>query len=311
MNTCLITGRDCGDADYSPEGLALLHPELTHLEPFPMATEEELAAAMKSGWPIVLGGIQPKIPANLDASEGRMVPARGKSRYLIKLHWSKMPQAPQNEALTMQLAKACGVHTPPTGLMRAAGGRLVYVIKRFDYTDQGSVHCEQFDQIVTTKKQMYFAASCSFHYPHKIALDMCSNPAREKREYCRRFLARFLVGSEDRANLANWMLTTNAHGEVRISPDYDYVNLVLYNDPNDAGGELLNHPDNRTRMRAAVARHARLGTEVPEDDFRKILGSIRDALPRMRNLIRKSHLSKNVKVQYRIIFENRASVLFG
>jgi serine/threonine-protein kinase HipA len=115
-----------------------------------------------------LPGVQMKFSVRRDR-DGYVVPEDGTGgTHILKLPDAHNPQLPENEAAMMQFAAACGIEVPPFELvdMRRIAGlpqrfqRLTgnaYAIEHFDRTADGSVHMEDFAQVLSVYPENKYA----------------------------------------------------------------------------------------------------------------------------------------------------------
>jgi serine/threonine-protein kinase HipA len=80
-----------------------------------------------------IGGVQPKFTAEVSDDGTTLVPAEG-GRFIVKPQW-KRKHLPQNEHLSMCLARLVGIEVARCALLSQMDGIPVYVTKRFDRFD--------------------------------------------------------------------------------------------------------------------------------------------------------------------------------
>lgn len=74
-------------------------------------------------------GVQPKLSAKLSVKKQIMEIVSQYGDYIIKPQSEIFKQVPENEDLTMKMAKSFGIEVPLTGLIYAKDGSLSYFIK--------------------------------------------------------------------------------------------------------------------------------------------------------------------------------------
>lgn len=224
MNRCPITYATCGDATYSRAGLRALSPNLAALNDFPYdARQQRCEAAVRAG-NMSIQGVQPKLSVRLDAKAGVFVVADRSGRFVLKPQHEIYPNLPENEGLTMHLARLAGIEVPVCGLVRSVDGSWSYFVRRFDRVGHtGKLAVEDFAQIAGLSRETKYDSSMERLVG---LLDAhCTFPAIEKVKLLKRSLFNFLVGNED-MHLKNFSLITR-QGKVELAPAYDYLNTTV------------------------------------------------------------------------------------
>lgn len=209
------------------------------------------------------------------------VPLSGESgRYIGKLPSRTYSGLPRVEHATMTWAQAAGLDTPTFELVRLSEIEipaevpvtedLAFVIERFDRTDTGRVHIEDFAQIldVPPGDRIY---GCPVEHLAAVVAALCP---QDLRDLVRQVVFCIVAGNGD-AHLKNWSLVYPDQRTARLAPPYDLVSTVLYGD-----GDLAFSLGGRTRYEDvmagsfhAMARSASLDTAevdrwVREDGLR-------------------------------------------
>ena len=219
---CLITF-ETSPHDYSPRGLRMLGRNLTALEPLAYSAEEQVRQAIVRSGKTSVQGVQPKLSAVLNVRRHSFDLVDRFGTYIIKPPHRDYPQMPENEALTMRLAKIAGIEVPLHGLLRSVDGGLSYLVKRFDrLPSKKKLHLEDFAQITGRTRLTKYDSSME-----KVAdaLDCCTFPAVARMELFKRSLFNFIVGNED-MHLKNFsVIYRNKKRE--LAPGYDFLNSTL------------------------------------------------------------------------------------
>lgn len=141
-------------------------------------------------------GVQPKMSARLSIKESCFIPVSRGGIFLLKPEVLHYPEIPQNEDLTMKLAKSCRIDVPLHGLIYAKDRSMLYFIRRFDRKGKtGKVHTEDFAQISGKDRDTKY--DYSMERTARLIDEFCTFPAVEKIKLFRRTLFSFLVGNED------------------------------------------------------------------------------------------------------------------
>ena len=224
MNLCPITYEPCGEARYSRAGLRLLSPNLESLHDFPYDAERQRQEAVVRAGKISIQGVQPKLSIRLNAKDGVFVIVDQGGRFILKPQHAVYPNLPENEGLTMHLAKLCGIEVPVSGLVRSADDTWSYFVRRFDRTGHNrKVPVEDFAQLAGLSRETKY----DFSMERLVGvLDAyCTFPAIEKVKLLKRSLFNFLVGNED-MHVKNFSLITR-QGKVELAPAYDYLSTTV------------------------------------------------------------------------------------
>jgi serine/threonine-protein kinase HipA len=83
-------------------------------------------------------GVQPKLSAAISIVDQEFKIVDQFGTYIIKPQNDLFPQLPENEDVTMRMAKVFGLEVPFHGMLYAKDGSLSYFIKRFDRYGKGS-----------------------------------------------------------------------------------------------------------------------------------------------------------------------------
>lgn len=224
MKRCPITYEELIAGElYSKKGLHLLAKGLTHLEPLPWSAKEQVLLAISSANKLSIQGVQPKLSVMLRVSEGKFEPVEKNGTYILKPPHANFEQLPENEDVTMRMAKVVGIEVPLHGLLHNCDGSLTYFIKRFDRHPKRKISVEDFSQLLGYDRDTKYDAS--IEKAITAVEQNCSIPAIEQVKLFYRILFSFLVGNED-MHLKNFSLIR--HGSlIQLSPAYDLLNSSI------------------------------------------------------------------------------------
>jgi len=313
MNRCLITCEPCGEKKYSKQGLKQLSPKLTELHGFPYSAEAFRKEAVIRMVKMSIQGMQPKLSTRLDVKNGAFKLIDIYGRFLIKPAHAIYPALPENEALSMNLAKLCGIEVPVCGLVTCSDGSLAYFIRRFDRVGQrGKVPVEDFSQLAGLSRDT------KYNYSHEKLIGIldrhCTFPALEKVELFKRSLFNFLIGNED-MHTKNFSLITR-DGKITLAPAYDVLSTtstflamgVISNEIEEIAITLNGKKRNLTG-KLWIDYFGKKRLRLPEKTINKQLSILRAAYPRWQEAIAISFLPNEQKETFSALLEERASRL--
>ena len=313
MNRCLITYEPCENRLYSSKGLKKLSQKLTELHALPYSAETLRREAVIRMVKMSIQGMQPKLSALLDVRNGvfKMVDTYG--RFIIKPAHATYPALPENEALSMQLARLCGIEVPVCGLVTCADGSLAYFIRRFDRAGQkGKVPVEDFAQLAGLSRET------KYNYSHEKLIGIldqyCTFPALEKVELFRRCLFNFLIGNED-MHTKNFSLITR-NGKITLAPAYDFLSTTTtFLSMGVAPKKIeeiaitLNGKKRNLPAELWIDYFGKKRLRLPEKTIDKQLGILRAAYPQWQETIGISFLPGDQKEIYSNLLKERAARL--
>ena len=224
MNRCPITYEPCTEGIYSQAGLRMLSPNLRYLNDLPYDARQQRREAVLRAGKMSIQGVQPKLSVRLNAKQGVFDVVDRGGRFVLKPQHEVYPNLPENEGLTMHLAKLCGIEVPVSGLVRSTDGSWSYFVRRFDRVGhKDKVAVEDFAQLSGGRRDTKYDSS--MEQLVKVIDVHCTFPAVEKVKLLKRSLFNFLVGNED-MHLKNHSLITRK-GKVELAPAYDYLSTTV------------------------------------------------------------------------------------
>lgn len=292
---------------FSPAGLKSLHPKLRHLKPLPYSQEEQLEQARLRADKMSIQGVQPKLSATLNITQGVFKIVDNGGTYILKPNPPTFEDVPANESLTMTMAHSVGITTPPHGLISTKDAKWVYVIKRFDRTTRKKrLHLEDFAQLTQATRETKYDSS--LEKVAKVVSDFCTFPALEHPRLALRLLFCFLSGNED-MHLKNSSLMRHEDGTVTLSPAYDLLNstLVLKNATEESALPLGGRKRNLTLENWTDFLSNRLS--LSGEQIESTLSQLTQAFPTWRKLIDASYLPEDKRTGYHAMLTERAERL--
>jgi len=307
MNFCPITYAPCGDNLYSEAGLRLLSPDLKVLKELEYTAEEQRREAYNRASKMSIQGVQPKLSAKLSIKDGKFDIVDTGGKYILKPQHHLYPEMPENEDLTMRLASEIGLDVPLHGLIWSKDRTLTYFIKRFDRKGQNDkVPIEDFAQLAGMSRDTKY--DYSMEKVVTVIDDFCTFPSIEKVTLFKLTLFNYLVGNED-MHLKNFSIITE-DGKVTLSPCYDLVNSTIeYKKEDEEIALPLKGKKKHLTRNILVNYFGMERCELTTKSVDKVLEVISLGVPKWKEMIDISFLSKEMKEKYHGLLGTRLAVL--
>ena len=177
-----------------------------------------------------LAGVQPKFSMRFEG-EALVLPATGSGGdWIVKLPDERFPAVPANEYAMLHWAALSGIDVPEAALVPgsqvsnlpeglADPSEPVLAVRRFDRTNEGRVHQEDFAQVREVAADSKYDRA-NYAGLGRVIRAVC--PPEDVVEYVRRLVAMIVMGNAD-AHLKNWTLRYPNGRQARLSPAYDLV----------------------------------------------------------------------------------------
>ncbi len=223
MHRCPITYELCDDQKYTQKGLKLLSKSLKNLKDFPYTPKEQIQLAAQFASKLSIQGVQPKLSVTLNVKKEKFEIVEKGGRFIIKPPHHLYEEVPQNEDLTMRLAKFVGIEVPFHGMIYNIDGSLSYFIKRFDRSRNQKIAVEDFSQLLEYSRETKYESS--MEKVISVIEKHCTFPVIEKLKLFRLVIFNFIIGNED-MHLKNFTLIRREN-KIELSPAYDLLNTTI------------------------------------------------------------------------------------
>jgi serine/threonine-protein kinase HipA len=308
MKICPITYEEIKKSEkYSLKGLHQLSSALKELNDFPYTAEEQRKEALARSSKLSIQGIQPKLSVVLSIKDGLFKAVDHGGKYILKPQVESFNHLPENEDVTMRLARIAGIEVPLHGLTYSKDGSLTYFIRRFDRKGQkDKIHIEDFAQLSGESRDTKYESS--MEQVAKIVNQYCTFPVIERLKLFERTIFSFLVGNED-MHLKNFSLIVR-NEKVELSPAYDLVNSTLA--LGNAKEELalsIRGKKSKLKREDLVDYFALEKLQITTKACESSLEKLSTCLPQWHAYIEKSFLPKDAQKIYLGILEDRANRL--
>jgi serine/threonine-protein kinase HipA len=182
-------------------------------------------------------GVQPKLSLHLENLSKKDEPLRFTivglwGGYILKPPAKQYKFLPELEDLTMHLAEIAGIEVVPHSLIRLSSGKLAYITRRIDRTNEAKIHMEDMCQLTERLTEQKYNGS--HEQIGKAIIKYSINPGLDIINFFEQVVFSFLTGNAD-MHLKNFSLYDRPELGYVLSPAYDMVasSLVVEGDEED------------------------------------------------------------------------------
>jgi serine/threonine-protein kinase HipA len=255
-------------------------------------------------------GVQPKLSLDLDDkmknTRGRFTIVGLLGKYILKPQTDLYPQLPENEDLTMHLAKIAGIPVVPHSLIRFTDGELCYITKRIDRDINGNkLPMEDFCQL--SERLTEYKYKGSYEQIAKLILRFSHAPKLDLANFWQQVLFCWLTGNAD-MHLKNFSLYNPVNEQYILTPAYDMLSTVLAIPEDNEELALTLNGKKRKLKRNDFEKafiQAGLDTKVADKIFLRFEKSISSWL----SAIETSFLNNDLKEKYRQLILDRWRIM--
>jgi serine/threonine-protein kinase HipA len=303
MNRCPITYELCGTEKYSEKGLRMIAPKLTTLYDLPFTAAEQRREAANRAKKLSIQGVQPKLSAVISVTNQQFEIVDQFGNYIIKPQNDIFPELPENEDVTMKMAKVYGLDVPLHGLIYSKDGSLSYFIKRFDRYSKGKKYAtEDFAQLTGSSRDTKY--DYTMEKLVKVIDEYCTFPAIAKADFFKRVLFCFITGNED-MHLKNFSVITKA-GKTTLTPVYDFLNSsISIKNPQEELALSLKGKKSNFKSTELIAYYAKERLGLNDKIINTILSDMNKSRSKWIELVEVSFLSDTMKDKYLKLMDNR------
>lgn len=302
MNRCPITYQPC-TSKYSESGLKKLSPKLSGLKALEYSAENlRYEAAMRASH-MSIQGVQPKLSTVLNVKEKRFDLVDQHGKYILKPQHHIFEQVPENEDLSMKLAKLAGIEVPLHGLIYSKDSSLTYFIKRFDRGSKNSkLAVEDFAQLAGLTRDTKY----NYTVEKLIGLvdTYCTFPALEKLKLFNRILFNFIIGNED-MHLKNYSVIRKK-SKIELTPAYDFLNTtILLKGETEESALKIKGKNKKLDKRVLIEYLGKERLKLSDKSIENTISTFQEVIPSFENLISVSFLSNENKEKYWYLVKER------
>lgn len=301
MNRCPITYELCDNQKYTLKALMLLSKSLKALKDFPYTSKEQIQKAMEYASKLSIQGVQPKLSVILSVkNEGFAIVEKG-GKFILKPPHHQYEEIPQNEDVSMRLAKIVGIEVPLHGMIYNIDGSLSYFIKRFDRSKSQKIAVEDFSQLLGCSRDTKYESS--MEKVVSVIDKHCTFPLIEKQKLFRLTIFNFLIGNED-MHLKNFSLIRR-EGKVELSPAYDLLNTTIIMKAKEEIALPIKRKKNKLNRKDLLDYFGREKLGLSEYILNEEISNFKNSLNQWKELLHNSFLSEDMRTRYENIIEER------
>jgi serine/threonine-protein kinase HipA len=264
--------------------------------PYTRAQISELATQVIRSQ-ITVTGAQPKLSLDLTEENApkRFTIVGLWGKYILKPQTELYSQLPENEDLTMHLAKIAGINTVPHSLVRFADGEFCYLTKRIDRTEKGK-KLPMEDMCQLTERLTEYKYKGSYEQIAKTILKFSATPKLDLVNFWELVLFCYLTGNAD-MHLKNFSLYGKTQGQYLLTPAYDLLSTALAM-PEDTEELALNLNGKKRKLKRLDFETAFLQSGMDKKVTENIFEKFDKIVPKWIDFIEKSFLNDELKEKY-------------
>jgi len=306
MRRCPITYDECEAGKYSLTGLKKLSQRLKSLKDFPFSAEDQVREAIARAAKMSIQGVQPKLSVRLNLRNEIFEIVDTGGRYIFKPQTKNYREVPENEDVTMRMAKLIGIDAPLHGLVYSKDDTMTYFIRRFDRVGKNNkIPVEDFAQLSGKDRETKYDSS--MEQIISLIEQFCTFPAIEKLKLFNLTLFNYLVGNED-MHLKNFSVIRRDL-KVELSPAYDLLNTTIILNTREELALPLGGKKNKLKKDDFLVYFAKERLDLTRKSIEQTVSRIVKAFPTWTDFIQKCFLSDSMKTQYIDLLSERFSKL--
>ena len=245
-------------------------------------------------------GVQPKL--SLDILQGEKKDSKRFTivglwgRYILKPQTELYRSLPEIEDLTMHLAELAKINVVPHSLIRFADGKLGYITRRIDRTENGK-KLPMEDMCQLTERLTEYKYKGSYEQIVKTILKYSSVPKLDTVNFWEQVLFSWITGNAD-MHLKNFSLYSKNTNFYQLTPGYDMVSTALVIPEDEEEMALtLNGKKRKIKKEDFIVAMKSSGLEdkIVENIFRKFL----NVEEKWFNFIDRSFIPEDMKTSYK------------
>ena len=297
-----------GDADFHEKcSLALFGTSAPPELDYSNEQMQELAEQMVLR-SVAVTGVQPKLSLTIEPKPGDNKHSRFTilglwGNYILKPPTAKFPHLPENEDLTMHLAKLFAIPVAMHSLIRLKSGELAYITKRFDRVNNEKLPLEDMCQLTETLTNDKYHSS--MEKIGKCISNYSSQPGLDNITFFELTLFSYITGNAD-MHLKNFSLLTDTDNRIILAPAYDLLSTKIAI-PEDREETALTINGRKNKLTKSDFDSLAKNLKLPEKSMQNSYSKFEKKLSEAYKWIDISFLPLTMKEQYKSILAEKAS----
>ncbi len=253
---------------------------------------------------IIVTGVQPKLSLGFsDESKTRLtIVGALNGKFILKPPHSDFPQMPELEALSMCLAKSCGIDTVPFLLIPLKEGELSYLTRRID-RGLGNTKFAMEDACQFTEHLTEHKYRSSYEKIAKAIHKYSYNPIIDNIRFYEQVIVSFLIGNND-MHLKNFSLIAEKLNKYKLTPVYDMISAQLLV-PKDNEELALHLNGKKRKLKRNDFDEAMKKAKITEKAISNLWKRIEEGMQNWTTLIDKSFLTSENKEKFKALIKQR------
>ena len=311
MNKCLICYEPLENTDYHERcAKRFFQTPSVPLLPYKLGDMKEIAKNEIKKSCANITGVQKKLSLNIEKrkKDNRLTFVNVWGRFILKPPTDTYPQMPQVEHLSMLLARSANITVAPHALIKLASGELAYISRRVDRPRDGrKLHMEDMCQLTERLTEDKYKGSME-NIAKKIE-KYSSAPMLDVVRFFELTIHSFLIGNAD-MHLKNFSLLIKDSEHIYLSPAYDLVSTRLLISQSDDPEEMA-LPLNGKKRKLNKNDFYNFGKNIGLNkiQIKNVFDLFNSKLNIFYDLINKSFLTENMKVEFKKLIKSRANKL--
>lgn len=261
---------------------------------------------------ITVPGVQPKLSLGFtDQEENKRLTIVGalNGKYILKPPYSQYPQMPEIEALSMLMARACGIATVPFLLIPLKDGELAYLTRRIDRDQKNNKYAME-DACQFTERLTEHKYRGSYEQIARAILKYNGNRLMDVVHFYEQVIVSYLIGNND-MHLKNFSLISTETNSYQLAPAYDMLAVKLLM-PEDDEDLALTLNGKKRKLKQNDFNEAMLKAHIPEKAIANLWKRIEKGMYGWSTLIGNSFLSREKKKEFKkLINKKTAQIKIG